>query len=142
MLADDYPRERRANPSEQFHRNSPKSTLTLMNGTPTVPTSTPSTPIARGSKRRAAPGSGDQQSRYPDGLLCRSTGRGPHPTGLQDFRDTSQSFHARTANILDYDLGRGVGLRPPHSPAALALAAVSAAVSKVGPKKVLDTFFS
>jgi hypothetical protein len=43
MLADDFPRERRANSSEQFHRYSPESTLTPLNDTPTVRTSRPST---------------------------------------------------------------------------------------------------
>ncbi len=43
MLADDFPRERRANSSEQFHRYSPKSPLTPLNDTPTVRTSRPST---------------------------------------------------------------------------------------------------
>ena len=43
MLADDFPRERRAYPSEQFHRYSPESTLTPLNDTPTVRTSRPPT---------------------------------------------------------------------------------------------------
>ena len=43
MLADDFPRERRTNSSEQFHRYSPESTLRPLNDTPTVRTSRPST---------------------------------------------------------------------------------------------------
>jgi len=37
--AHNFPRERRADPREQFHRNSPKPPLRLANDTPTVRTS-------------------------------------------------------------------------------------------------------
>jgi hypothetical protein len=72
VLAHDFARKRRAHPSEQFHRNTPKPALTLANDTPTVQTSRPSTLSGREQKaclsfvslsslRNAALGSGEQQ---------------------------------------------------------------------------------
>jgi hypothetical protein len=93
MLADDFPRERRANSSKQFHRYSPKSTLTLMNDTPTVRTSRPSTHALNSTataeccdaghiSEASLPKGQDAASRGQVGAWLAAPGRpGPAPNG-------------------------------------------------------------